>query len=164
MIISYFACLAITAVVILLRPQVLLLTGRGLLNFHIVFLTAFAAILIARGLHAQDFTRAAFFVMPLAISLLLRRSWIIFRYDVEQVTGIVEESMSRIRVSYRKVQDGYVLAGSGGENAGLRFTRLPIRCAILAFDNPRGWTKVRVLQNLLRKTLAGIFPRPAIQL
>lgn len=163
-IISYLGILTVGLASIMFRRQVVLLTGRTFLITNAVFLAALALVLWARQAWVQDLTKGWFFILVLAISILLRQAWMFFCYKPVQVSSILEDSMSRILLDYRSERQGYVLVGRGGEEARLRITPLPLGCAILFFQDPAHMKKVRVLQDLLRKNFAGVFPKLVIRL
>jgi hypothetical protein len=163
-IISYLGILTVGLASIIFRREVVLLTGRTLLIANAVFVAALALVFLGRHAPVQDLTIGWFFILVLVISFLLRRAWLFFCYQEAQVSAILEESLSRILLDYRKEPRGYVLINRGGEEARLRITQLPLGCAILSLDDPAHLKKARVLQDLLRKNFAGVFPRLVIRL
>jgi hypothetical protein len=163
-IISYLGILTVGLASIIFRRQVILLTGRTFLITNAVFVAALAVVFLLRLASVQELTIGWFFIFLLAFSFVLRRAWLFFFYSRAHVSGILEDSMSRILLDYRRQPEGYVLVGRGGEEARLRMTPLPLGCAILFFQDPAHWKKVRVLQDLLRKNFAGVFPKLVIRL
>jgi hypothetical protein len=90
---------------------------------------------------------ATFFIFLPAFSFVLRRAWLFFFYSQAQVSGILEDSMSRILLDYRRQPEGYVLVGRGGEDPYLRVD--PDFTAIFT-SNPEEYAGVHRSQDALR--------------
>lgn len=163
-ILTYSTIVLLGLVAIFFRRQILLLKGRNFLIFNILFSAiSIVAAAITGGL-MENIGMIGFLGVFLLISIVLRSKWMLFRYDANGVSTILEESMSRILMPFEKSEQSYTLGKDPANQALLRIFVIIPKFAIMSFETRGRVRKVEVLRDLLNKRFNGIFPRPVIRL
>lgn len=163
-IIIYSVITILAFLAIILRNQVLLLRGKSFLRFNILFSAVSLLVVIVNEKFAENLTVIWFLLILILISIFLRKKWLLFRYDHLKVSTVIEDSLSKILMSFQKSEHDYTIKSGGGGEVLVHITGFPPKCAILSFKGEVRTKKVEVLQNLLKKSFDGIFPRLVIRL
>ncbi len=163
-ILTYSTVVLLGLVAIFFRKEVLLLKGRSFLVFNLLFTAVSILVAAITGKLAENLIVVGFLGGFLLISMLLRKKWMLFRYDPSIVSGIIEESSSRILMPFEKSKQGYILGKDASNQALLRLVVILPKFAIISFETRGRIKKVEVLRDLLNKRFNGIFPRPVIRL
>jgi hypothetical protein len=155
---------------IVLAGLMCVLCGRGttLLRGERVFglTVAFAgAALTALAMSWVPPARAGviFWVVSLACSLLVGKSWILLRYDPATTAAVLEGSMTMLLIPFERAGPRYALrVGDGSALMTVRQLFAPV--AILTVPPVGGRKKLALLRALLAKRFRPVFPRPTIDL
>ena len=164
-IIVYAAIIAIAKASVLMRREVRLLTGSTLRNFCSIFaVLGIVGLLLSREPAMLEYVAAGVMLAGLVVSLIVGERWLLFRYDADQVSTVLEQSMARILLNFKKTTDGYVATLRDGKEVTIRMSPLVFNSAALTFHGHTEEKKVDVLRSLVRKAFPPVFPRPVIHL
>jgi hypothetical protein len=164
-IIVYATVIVAAMAAVLSRDEVVLVSGSSLRALNgLFFVVTGSMIVLLHERTVQAFTMAAVSLIGLLLSLGLGETWLLLRYDADRTSKVIEESLSRILMDFRRSEEGYLLTLRDGKEARIRIITLPLDSAALSFHGQSGQKKLEVLRNLIQKRLAPLFPRPVIHL
>jgi hypothetical protein len=163
----YLVILALGLISVFMRNKSLLLQGKSFLKFTLLFFVIVVLTFAVKGTFKENLVTFIILLTTLIIAIIIRRRWIIFRYNTETISKIIEDSLSKILMPFQKTEQGYIVKSGTVTETILHiniFFLFFLKCAIFSFEGELRTKKVEVWQNLLKKSFDGIFPRLVIKL
>lgn len=145
------------------RNRTTLLKGEAFLLFNLFFVCAVVLTVIVRRELPTDGRLVLILGLITLASYLLRQRWLLLKDNQEETTAVVEDSFRRVLLPFQKTNGCYRLQVGNGL-LQLNFSRLPLKSTLITFRGDAQPRKVRVLQNLLKKKFASLFPKLTINL
>lgn len=163
-ILIYVLILTFGFIFVAFRDQTSLLKGKRFLKFNIIFLAVMFIVIVITGQLNENLTTIYLLLIMFAISILLRKKWLLLKYNPEKTSFMIEDCLSKILMPFQKSEKGYAVKTTEGNELLLNIVSSWPKCATISFKGDVHHKKVDVLENFLVKKFAGIFPKLVIKL
>jgi hypothetical protein len=155
---AYLALVVVGIVTVGSARRPVLLRGATLLRLNTLF--AVASSFIALADPTQRPPAVALLAFLGLVTLAVRDRWIVFLRAMPDVLPLVDESLSRVRVSFTSDEDRFVIVGG----AALRVSTILPGVRALRFDGDWRERRLALARSLLAKRFRGPLPELHIRL
>ena len=163
-ILIYVAILLVGLIFVVFRDQTSLLKGKSFFKFNLIFLVIIFLIIAITGRLNENLNTIYLLLIAFIISILLRKKWLLLKYNAGTVSLMIEDCLSKILMPFQKSERGYVVKVTEGSELLLNVVSLWPKCATITFKGDVHQKKVDVLENFLVKKFFSIFPKLVIKL
>jgi hypothetical protein len=154
---AYLALLVVGAITVGTARRPVLLRGATLLRLNGLF--AVVSLLIALADPNQRPPAVTFVAFLGLVTLAVRGRWIVFLRGTPDVLPLIDESLSRLRVSFTRDEDRFAIAGG----AALRVSAILPGVRALRFDGDWRERRLSLARSLLAKRFRGPLPELRIR-
>ena len=155
-IVAYLLIIALWAVIIVRRPAPTLWKGSSLVVLNLLFVLA-AAVSVRPGSPGL----LAFALVLVVISIVLRKTWILFRISEPDSIAVLERCLAQTRSSAKRIDEGYLVQLGEQE---MRVTIAPSAIGMpglrVRFTGGGNSRKAALIRSLFTKQFCASVPTP----